>query len=1672
MACLRYTLTNTSNKRAFFSYTKCETNESFPQTTLNPGQTKTVWANEDSLDIPLRFVNSVSVEQESFELKTWNPCTNLLKIPQRTRNNLRSCSIGITTTYTGPRLLVVRNLSQLSDYMGCITDTYGIRVTQDTINLGYYPGAFTFNIDFNKFVDNVKLIFGAGGHMGTEFFTFTVKNLIGTAIPNLSFAGVSCVSSINGNILSTGSAVGGNFPNELNSGYGILNVNLGGSGYNRITITGNGGFAGCRWVLCICDNNIVEPPPPPTTPSQTPTKSLTPSITASNTTTPTITPTKTTTQTPTPTATPTKTPTTTPTIGTTPTQTPSPTGTNCNPKCYSGLTYGNYSFTDCCGNYNVGNSVGVAVCVDTLYPVSGINVTGPNCCCDGVVTPTPTTTATPTVTPTQTTTVGVTPTQTSSPTQTGEPPLCPVFLLAEKEDPNIAGLYLYDVVAKTTTKLTVPNSPNFVLPPNRGTSLAVATDGNLLWISIASSVSYNIIREWTINRIGGSPGISLTWNRDIQYIFNSGSGLAYVSPNKLVCVGGFSFPKEVIEIDISTSTAIPTTKFPIQGDIYGDLYLSTNGKLLISVWQYPPSATYGIVQYDYATGAFEVFKQSQFTSAAIFSFDNLLFAEGYQNNPNPPFLPINIGIYSANTATNFAWTLYDEEDIRWNDAASACNTFYFPLTTPTPTTTNTQTPTPTNTSTPTSTVVTTQTPTATNTETPTPTSSEGATPTPTPTCPYVDCYHYVEFTISETTVVEWGLCPGSTSGFIYESETYPATFVAGPGILSDCLSGNSYTILTGSPFVSINYFNPCCEELVTPTPTPTNTNTPTSTVGTTPTQTSSPTETETPTPTATSTPTNTNTPTSTVGTTPSPTPTCNTSLFGNCYQHLWITFTAATGTIQFVACTDEGPQGPINWPPQEAESYPALALITVEGEGWCISGNSAVEIGSSSVTDFFYSGACCSEVTATPTPTQTPTPTNTPTFPFTPTQTSSPTETPLESPCPTCTPTKSQTPTPSLTDPLTGTTSTPTPTPTPTPSTGCTVYNDVTILSTNWSISGVTCCGESFGVGGYGSSGDTFNLSFYCFREGTVVSSGVTPLTVSGDCECNYPITLQYQAPVCGIDTDWRSLAVETAKCLFELSGTEPGGRVGLVVFRDASVPLALSSQLYKESSGLPFNYDVSGTYVYTTFNNGLWLAGTSTPETYIIHVNATGVVDEFHPWESLPECDDCGCCQYTPTATSIVETPTPTSTPTNTITPTNTETPTPSVTQTNTNTPTSTLTTTPTITSTQTLTPTQTSSNTPTPTPTQTPVGPLSISFSNGQDACDFFETPVNILEGGYFLTGTSLCDSIGFQLSYYDNDIRFTGGTYTCWISDNTNYRQGLKYSSGLVEFTDSCVSCSVTPTPTTTITPTNTPTVTPTPSTSPIPVTGYSFNLVALPYNFPSSGNSIMNGPGGATTGSTDVNVLATGGRGFYFNAIDSNGIDRTNYFSGFTGQSVTITLTQTGNTAIYSGDTNSFKDWFSSPDSGFVFGAGIGLPPSGTPSGVATLIQSATTQFTIGLPVYVSLVINPGPTPTPTPTNTETSTETPTPTNTETPTPSVTPPVYYCYYFQNEDSVSSTIFYYSVFFGSTSEVLSAGNSVQKCVDPAQFTPYYTGGATTIGACTSATICSDDGTCEGCG
>ena len=155
-------------------------------------------------------------------------------------------------------------------------------------------------------------------------------------------------------------------------------------------------------------------------------------------------------------------------------------------------------------------------------------------------------------------------------------------------------------------------------------------------------------------------------------------------------------------------------------------------------------------------------------------------------------------------------------------------------------------------------------------------------------------------------------------------------------------------------------------------------------------------------------------------------------------------------------------------------------------------------------------------------------------------------------------------------------------------------------------------------------------------------------------------------------------------------------------------------------------------------------------------------------------------------------------------------------------------------------------------------------------------------------------------------------------------------------------------VTPTVTITPTPSVTPTFTPSPTPSPIAVTGYGYTLVVSPYNPPSSGNTIFpRFASGGISGTTNPNTFDV--NGVYWNIVDNLSVDRTSYYSGMTGNSVTVTFTQNGNTAIYSGTPTAFTlDIAGNPS--------FNYNPTARP-GQLTLIQSASTNFVTGQTVYI-------------------------------------------------------------------------------------------------------------------
>ena len=276
----------------------------------------------------------------------------------------------------------------------------------------------------------------------------------------------------------------------------------------------------------------------------------------------------------------------------------------------------------------------------------------------------------------------------------------------------------------------------------------------------------------------------------------------------------------------------------------------------------------------------------------------------------------------------------------------------------------------------------------------------------------------------------------------------------------------------------------------------------------------------------------------------------------------------------------------------------------------------------------------------------------------------------------------------------------------------------------------------------------------------------------------------------------------------------------------------------------------------------------------------------------------------------------------------------------------------TPTLTQTPTPTVTETPSGTPSETPTNTPT-PTSTDLSSVTTFTISGCTNLNVLVAD--LGPSSLAPGDVFNFT-------FTGGTPNgCYRIVEKTVATPTDGATPLLFYVN-CAACQatlVTPTPsvtpTFTPTPSVTPTFTPTPSTTPIPVTGYGYNLVVLPYNPPTSGNTIfpLFTTPGSMSGTTNPNTFDV--NGIYWNAIDNLSVNRTSYYSGMTGTSVTAYFTQNGDTAIYSGSSTAFT--FEGPPGQQAFNYNPGASPS-----QLVLIQSASTDFVTGQTVYISYVVN--------------------------------------------------------------------------------------------------------------
>jgi hypothetical protein len=220
--------------------------------------------------------------------------------------------------------------------------------------------------------------------------------------------------------------------------------------------------------------------------------------------------------------------------------------------------------------------------------------------------------------------------------------------------------------------------------------------------------------------------------------------------------------------------------------------------------------------------------------------------------------------------------------------------------------------------------------------------------------------------------------------------------------------------------------------------------------------------------------------------------------------------------------------------------------------------------------------------------------------------------------------------------------------------------------------------------------------------------------------------------------------------------------------------------------------------------------------------------------------------------------------------------------------TPTPTVTETPTNTPTETPTNTPTETETPTPTPTETPTGTPAVTPTNTETPTPTVtETPTN--------------------------------------TPTNTE-------------------TPTETPTPTVTETPTNTPTPTPTSGATPVGTWFfYSSDNEPLPPAPGGNGNALFTYGTAPATGTYNPNY--TGGTyNIYFNNNSSEVISYLSQFSGLSTTGGTITISQGGSVAIYSGTSENYNagpNW-------------INLNVTNP----AQMIQSAPTPFVFGIPITLT------------------------------------------------------------------------------------------------------------------
>ena len=158
---------------------------------------------------------------------------------------------------------------------------------------------------------------------------------------------------------------------------------------------------------------------------------------------------------------------------------------------------------------------------------------------------------------------------------------------------------LVDLGSDNIASININEDLSNLSVPGFVTSTGVALTSNKMW-----SLSTDI-EEWDITLSPFEATASRTITLPVG--FTTSSGIAAINNTTLIAVDDSASPQEIVELDITTTSASSTTVITLQANrvaISNPLY-TTDGKLII-INQDSISSDYYISQYDYTTGTLDV----------------------------------------------------------------------------------------------------------------------------------------------------------------------------------------------------------------------------------------------------------------------------------------------------------------------------------------------------------------------------------------------------------------------------------------------------------------------------------------------------------------------------------------------------------------------------------------------------------------------------------------------------------------------------------------------------------------------------------------------------------------------------------------------------------------------------------------------------------------------------------------------------------------------------------------------------------------------------------------------------------------------------------------------------------------------------------------------------------